>query len=129
MTNLELMNTFFDPFFDNSFGLSRYENTRNDNVVKTQIKESEDEVNIYLHVPGYSKEQLSIEYHDKQLTITGNVKAEDENHLGLQSFKQSVRLSDQLNPKALNAKLENGILQIKIPVDAKVNKPKSITIK
>ena len=131
MTQLDLISNrhFFDQFFGDPFTFKHHSDETHYYPVKAYVQENENEVIVDIAVPGYQKDQLSIEYHDKVLSVSGSVEEKSENRFGLKSFKKTLRLSDKVDATQLNASLENGILSIKIPLNAKAEKPQPIQIK
>ena len=134
MSQLNLLNNiqrnFFDPLFDYQplrFNLNS--STDQDYSIRAFIKETDDEVSIDLEVPGYQKDQLSIEYHNQVLTVSSSIKEDEENPLELRPFTKTLRVSDKVDPDQLKATLKNGILNISIPLKVKIEKPKQISIK
>jgi len=101
---------------------------------------SEDEKNIYVEaeVPGVKKEDIKITLQDNILTITGEKKKEEKDskrnffrsERAYGSFTRSFTLPDDINPDSVDAKFENGILNIKISrTEKKKQNEKFIEIK
>ncbi|HSP87329.1 MAG TPA: Hsp20/alpha crystallin family protein [Ignavibacteriaceae bacterium] len=85
---------------------------------------SDDEKNIYVEaeIPGVKKENVKVTLQDNILTITGEKKKEtEEKNKNLfrservyGSFTRSFTLPGDINPDTVDAKFENGILNITI---------------
>jgi HSP20 family protein len=103
---------------------------------------SEDEKNIFVEaeIPGIKKEDMKITLQDNILTITGEKRKDKEEKDSKRNFFRSERvygsftrsftLPEDINPDSVDAKFDNGILNIKISKaeQKKVNE-KFITIK
>ena len=102
----------------------------------------EDEKNIFVEaeIPGVKKEDMKITLQDNILTITGEKRKDKEEKDSKRNFFRSERvygsftrsftLPEDINPDSVDAKFDNGILNIKISKaeQKKVNE-KFITIK
>ncbi len=85
----------------------------------------DDEKNFYVNaeIPGVKKENIKITIQDNFLTITGEKKKETEekdkknfyrSERVYGSFTRSFTLPEDINPDSVDAKFDNGILNIKI---------------
>jgi len=100
--------SIFDSFMNDSW-FSEYQKPAYMNW-----DEKENKGTIMIEAPGFSKEDIKIESDSDGITITGEVKDEAmKNRLRQASFSYILRRSD-LDTKGVNAKLENGILQIDV---------------
>ena len=86
------------------------------------IYERGDEVSIALMAPGMRKEDLEIEMRENTLTISGRRRAperEDTSVLREETafgeFRRSLRIEAKVKPDAVEAKLKDGILWLKLP--------------
>ncbi len=85
---------------------------------------TDDEKNIYVEaeIPGVKKEDMKITLQDNILTITGEKKREEEekdkkifrSERVYGSFTRSFTLPEDINPDSVEAKFDNGILNITI---------------
>ena len=80
-------------------------------------------------VPGWKKNELSLSIEDQELQLTTNPPKEKEQGGLFQSKELDVQvlLGEQLDTAKTNAKLEEGVLTVTIPVSAKA-KGRSIKI-
>jgi len=85
------------------------------------IKENEDDFTLELATPGLQKEDFKLEVNNDILTISAEVKA-DENkekyskrEFSPQSFKRSFTLQETLESEHITAQYKNGILLVTIP--------------
>lgn len=128
--------SMLDGFF-NDFGTEKTLNQTGGNSFspRLDIKEAEEAYHISVEVPGVDKEGVDISLKDGLLTIQGERKqeAQEENEKyswierSYGSFQRSVRLPKHTQEDAVEARLENGVLEIKVP-KMEQPKPKKITV-
>ncbi len=105
-------------------------------VVNT--READDAYYIEVELPGVKKEDINIDVNENTLTISGERKIKEEHkddvfykvesYYG--KFERNFELPEDADLDNIEAKFENGVLEIKIPKVVKVeNKPKKIEIK
>ncbi len=112
-----LLNEIFKPDW---FG--GMENLRT-NVPAVNIRENEKDFQLELSVPGRSKEDFNIEIDDNVLSISAEVKTENEvekdnytrREFAFSSFKRSFTLPESVDGEKINANYENGILKFSLP--------------
>jgi HSP20 family protein len=76
-----------------------------------EVKEKEDAYTAEFLVPGFTQSDISVEVSDNILTVEGK-----NNGSGWTSdFSKKFRLPDSVDGKKIEAKLENGILKLKVP--------------
>ena len=109
------------PISNYSPGTPDYGNVR--------IRNEEKQVRIEFLVPGWKKNELSLSIEDQKLQLTTNPPKEKEQGGLFQSKELDVKvlLGDQLDTAKTNAKLEEGVLTVTLPVSAKA-KGRSIKI-
>jgi len=96
-------------------------------VPKVDIVENPDSFEIHLAVPGLNKEDFKIELNDNYLTVSGERKFVTEKkertyhtiETQYGSFNRSFSLPDNVDATKINAKYNNGILELTIPKDEK----------
>ena len=139
-----LFDDFFDdvPFFDN-----RAENQiekklygrHAHNVMKTDIKETDDNYELIVDLPGFKKEDVKLDLDNGYLTISAqrNEELDDKDNEGRYirqeratgSCARSFYVGKELEPKDISAKFENGILTLHLPkAEAKKLEPKQTLI-
>ena len=117
----------FDPFFDDFFDapiFDRRELRKLNNMMKTDVKERDNEYVIDVELPGIDKKDVNLDLRDGYLVINAhrehNVNEDNkkENFIRRErsygSFSRSFYVGD-IKEKDIDAKLENGILQIIVP--------------
>ena len=91
------------------------------NVVNNVIKTEKNDEGIFFHIlaAGYEKDEIDISIQNHYLTIKGNVKEKDVVHTRLNS---SFYLNDLYDYESIEAKLDKGILTVKLKNNPKTNK-------
>ena len=134
----------FDEFFDDNFGMLPMWNGRNPlygkhakNLMKTDVRETEDTYEVDIDLPGFKKDEISVDLEDGYLTIRaakGLDKDEkdkkgkyirQERYAG--ACSRSFYVGD-VKAEDVSAKYEDGILKLSMPKQAKKELPKSSTI-
>lgn len=129
--NLIPRSFFFDDDLDDFF---RPVVRRND--VKCDIYEEDGMYHVEMDIPGYDKKDINIEVKDGYLTVSASKEKEEENETKnyirkervYGSFSRSFALGD-VDVDKIDAKFENGILDIVIPKEEVVDTKKTIEIK
>jgi HSP20 family protein len=102
-------------------------------VPPANIIENKDHYKLDLSVPGMKRDDFKVDVEDGILTISSEKKEEreedDKNYkrreFSYSSFSRSFTLSDNMDENNINAKYDNGMLQITIPKkEVTVSKPK-----
>lgn len=112
-----LMNEIFKPDW---FG--GLENT-NSNVPSVNIKENEKDFELELAVPGRKKEDFKIEIDKNVLTISSEIKSDNQvseenftrREFGFSSFKRAFTLPETINEEKIKAEYIDGILSFTLP--------------
>jgi HSP20 family protein len=129
----KLVNQAF-PNFGQEFGVNFFGNSSYPRVNVIDLK---NEIAIEAEIAGQGKEDVSVDYEDGLLTITGNKTPEVEEEgakyvyreLKRSSFRRSFQLDDAtLEVDNISAKFDNGILNISIP-KKELAKPKAKKVK
>ncbi len=105
---------FKDPFF----------NSHENKVMKTDIKENENDYSIVVDLPGYDKDNIKIDVEDGYLTIHASMcdeNNEDENGKFVRRERyfgecsRSFYVGDVIETEDVKAAFKNGILKLTIP--------------
>lgn len=94
------------------------------------LVEQDGEYVLRADLPGVSESDVKVEVQDGLLTVSGARRSEhEESHEGYRrverasgSFSRSLRLPEGVDPQAIEASFDNGVLEVKIP---KPQEPKS----
>jgi HSP20 family protein len=89
----------------------------------------EDDANAYarLELPGFKKEELSVQLENSVLTVSVERKAAKEDDESL-SFERSITIPEGVEADKVSAKYEDGVLTVTLPKTPE-RKPKLIEIK
>lgn len=119
--------TSFSNLVDKFFNESLARTGGSTFIPKVDIIENTDSFEIQLAVPGLNKEDFKIELNDNYLIVSGERKFTNEKkertfhsietHYG--SFSRSFSLPENVDGTRINAKYNNGILELTIPKDEK----------
>ena len=132
---LNLLDDFFnDPFFAGSSDKS--DDVKKLPVMRTDIRETEDQYVLEIELPGFKKENIQAELKDGYLTDTATTdKSASEGKLVHQerytgSCKRTFYVGDALRQEDIHASFDNGLLRLRVPKEApKVEEtPKYINI-
>jgi len=137
----ESMPSVFDDFFKpwnewfDGGGLL----TRTMNIPAVNITEDKDQYLVSLAAPGLKKEDFNIDVDGNMLTISSEKEHKKEEtekkftrkEYSYSSFSRSFTLPEEINKEKIEAKYENGVLEITLPRKEEAKKPlaKSIAIK
>ena len=106
--------------------------------MKCDIYEKDDKYHIVMDIPGYDKEDISVECEKGYITISAETKTEEkeedskknyirrERHYG--KFSRSFYLGD-VDEEKIEAEFKKGTLKVVVPKQSKENSKKKIEIK
>jgi len=117
----------FSSLVDRFFNESLTRNGGSVFVPKVDVIESDNAYEVHLAAPGLSKDDFKIEINDHSLTVSGERKFSNEkkekNYHSIEtqygSFSRSFTLPENVDGTKVNAKYNNGILELTIPKDEK----------
>lgn len=120
--------TTFDDVFDNMFDDPFFRRTRTANLMKTDVKEIGDKYQLEMEVPGFAKEDISIELRDGYLNISAkksnnnDEKDNDGNIIRRERYSgscsRSFYVGDNIKQEDIKASYNNGELIITLPKKA-----------
>jgi HSP20 family protein len=131
-----------DQLFENSLRNDHDENYLNDCNCKpaTNIYETDKDFRLELLLPGFKKEDVQLNYHENVLTVKVELPKEKENgreeykyehrEFGVYNFERKYRVPKTVDAEKINARFENGILELTLPKkeEAQVKPPVEIRI-
>jgi HSP20 family protein len=125
--------SLFDPFMNDPFDAFFSDMPApqaTPNLMRTDIKETEDGIEIVIDLPGFDKENVAAELKDGVLKVSAKTSTENEENTG--TYLRRERFSGQcsrqffvgedIEEADIKAKFDNGTLQISVP--KKVEQPK-----
>lgn len=137
--NRNLVNEMFNNFRTHDYHEDYLQNCQKQPAIN--IFETAEDFKIELLLPGFAKEDLQINYHKEMLTVkvdkkeTETVKTEGfkyaHREFGVFKFEKQFKVPSSVKAESIDARFENGILNIvlpkkeeafeKAPVDIKVS--------
>jgi HSP20 family protein len=125
-----------DRLFDAFFGGGNTQAAARRWVPPMDLVEAEDHFLLKADLPGLSESDVSIEVQDGALTISGERTAEHESReqgwyrieRAFGSFNRSLTLPEGVDPDAISANFDRGVLEVKIPKPEE-RKPRRVQIK
>ena len=129
----------FDDFMDDIFPVSgRTALKTTPSIMRTDIKETEDQYVLSVELPGFNKEDVKLSLKDGYLNISASVQNEDEEKDGkflrreryTGAMTRSFYVGEDLTEEDVRAKFGNGVLTLSLPKEApkKIEEPKYICI-
>ena len=112
-----MVTLFKDPFFqgfDDVFETAKFLRTP-----ETKVNKSETEYNISVSVPGLTKDDLKITTKDGILKISFDKSEGDKTHHFVGSFVKSYNIPEDVKERDIEGKVENGVLELTLPIDKK----------
>jgi HSP20 family protein len=126
-----LFNTFFDtPTTGNGAGngLRRW-------IPAMDLVETDEHFVLKADLPGLTEADVNVEVEDNVLILSGERKAEHEDkregyvrvERAFGSFRRSLTLPEGIDPEAVQASFDNGVLEVRIPKPEE-RKPRKVAI-
>lgn len=119
----ELMNPMMDNFFEGVRDFPMISPHYLREVCKANISETEGEYTIEVDLPGYAKEDISIELKKGIIKISAKKEKNEKKYIHQEKFVENVSrefsIGENIDETKIEAKLENGILEIDIPKKTK----------
>jgi len=117
-----------DPF-DSFFGSMPTQNST-PNLMRADIKDCQDCVQMIIDLPGFDKDNVTAELKDGMLTVAAETSKQTEETEGTYVRKErftgkcsrTFYVGDEIQEEDIKAKFENGTLQITVP--KKIEQPK-----
>lgn len=133
----------FDDFFGDPFGMmprgrDPLYGKHAKNLMRTDVRETEDTYELDVDLPGFKKDEVTVDLQDGYLTISA-AKALDKDESDQKgkflrqerysgSMSRSFYVGDDVEATDISAKYEDGILKISVPKAAQKELPKHTTI-
>lgn len=120
----------FDDFFNDPFGMvaSRAENPlygkHARNLMKTDVRETEDTYELDIDLPGFKKDEITVDLKDGYLTVAAakgldkDEQSEDEKYIRRERYAGSCQRSfyvGDVRPEDIKGKFESGVLTVSVP--------------
>ena len=125
----------FDLFDDFFRGDDFFNTRREHSIMKTDIKEKDNEYVIEMDLPGYEKENIDLELEDGYLKVSAKVEKEENNNenekfVHKERFygecSRSFYVGEDIKEEDIKAEFKNGILKVDIPkIESKEELPEA----
>ena len=125
------MISLFDNFFNDDFFKLDFPSTTS--PINYDVIENDKEFVLDLSLPGFNKEDVSINVEDGIMTIEGERKVQEDRKYNRKGnfyghFKKSFTLPDNILSDEIKASFNNGILSLEIPKSVETKLSKTIEI-
>lgn len=138
--DLTLRGGFFSPFFDDFFFPTSRAFKEAEQVMRTDVEETETGYLLSMEVAGYKKEEIGIEMKNGYLTVSATRCDTPENEENgkkyirrertCSSLKRSFYIGEEITENDIEASLEDGVLKIGVKKpEKKLPEAKKIFIK
>ncbi len=128
----DLFDNFMIPFEDSFMrGHTPFFGKRENDIMKTDIKEKDGNYILEMDIPGYDKKDVSVKLNNGYITveaqrnINNDEKGKDGNYIRRERYygncQRSFYVGDNVKEKDIKAKFDSGILYIEFPSN-KINK-------
>ena len=109
------LTTYYGPrrgldLIDSFFGEQTYESGP-----KSKIRKNDSGHEVFMVVPGVSKDDVNVDIENNLMTVSYNQKKEQDNVFAVKSFSRSWKLPRAADIDNITASSENGILTINVP--------------
>jgi HSP20 family protein len=130
------MNRLFNTFFDTpTTGNGGTGTSPRRWVPAMDLVETDDSFVLKADLPGLTEGDVNVEVEDNVLTVSGERKAEHEDkregyvrvERSYGTFRRSLTLPEGIDPEAVQASFENGVLEVRIPKPEE-RKPRKVSI-
>src|SRR5437764_3845994 len=129
------MNRLFNTFFEAPAPTANSGQSMRRWLPAMDLVETEDHFVLRADLPGLSENDVNIELEDNVLTVSGERKAEHEERRegyyrverASGSFSRSLTLPEGVNPEAVSASFDRGVLEVRIPRPEQ-RKPRKVAI-
>ena len=120
----------FDDFFGNDFARSLMDTEKNlygrhaKNLMKTDVKECKDHYEVSIDLPGFKKDEITVDLKDGYLTVAAakgldkDEQSEDEKYIRRERYAGSCQRSfyvGDVRPEDIKGKFESGVLTVSVP--------------
>ncbi len=120
-----------EAFFRN-FADSYHDSAEHNDItgnIDYNVSEQDNEFTLEIAIPGFSKDDLTIEVENGMLAIATKIRNEENERSGFaaKDFSKRFKLSKKVNQDEITAKSENGVLTVQLPkVKEAIKKPARI---
>lgn len=121
-----MITLFRDPFFSTIDRM--FDNTMYQQIPQTSVRKTDEGYKILMNVPGLCKNDLKISTKDGILKISYEKEEKNEEKIFVSSFTKSYSIPEDVVEKNIEGKVENGVLELKLPIDKKKSLERLISL-
>jgi HSP20 family protein len=129
------MNRLFGAAFDSQTGSPTTAAGARSWIPAMDLVEEDEEFVLRADLPGVQEEDVNVELQDNVLTISGERKSESQRRSegyyrverAIGTFSRSLTLPEGIDPESINASLNNGVLEVRVPKPEE-RKPRRVAI-
>ena len=134
----------FDDFFSDPFGMMAPQGRdplygkHAKNLMKTDVRETDNTYELDVDLPGFKKDEVQLDLKDGYLTISAakGLDKDQEDKKGKYirqeryagACSRSFFVGEEIEPRDVSAKFEDGILRVSLPKRVKKELPRNSTI-
>ena len=120
--------SFFGDFFDDFFDMPV---VKSNDIMQTDVYEENDNYVIEVDIPGFNKEDVTIDYNKGYLNISAKREEtkEDKNYIRRERFYGQYKRSfyiGEIDESKIKASFEDGILKVNVPKEQLEDKSKKV---
>lgn len=120
---LSIMDNSFDRFFNELAAFRKSSNIESWFSPSCDIVDDKTKYVLKFDMPGVDKKDVKVELNEHQLTVSAERRSETEtdeknkylSEIRYGSYTRSFSLPEQVDEKKIEAKLDNGVLTLKVP--------------
>ena len=134
----DLMNLDFPRFVPAGNAERKLYGKQSPAIMKTDVLEHEDHYEVNIDLPGFKKEEISLELDNGNLTVSTsrNVNEEEKNEEGkvirqeryMGAMQRSFYVGEGIDENDVKAKFEDGVLRLTFPKEKEPELPEKKTI-
>jgi HSP20 family protein len=111
-----MLTLFKDPFYS---VFDTVLDTQINKIPQVNIRKNENEYKLIMSVPGLTKDDIKITTKEGLITISYNKEEKNERTYFVSSFEKSYSLPTDVVEKNIEGKVENGVLELILPLERK----------
>ncbi|MBE7086841.1 MAG: Hsp20 family protein [Clostridiales bacterium] len=127
----DFISSFFDTAIDDFFQPTLFSGVKS--CMRTDVKSDDKGTSLNIEIPGYEKNDISVEFEKGYLTVSATRKDSEADNGFVKrerslSCKRSYYVGEDVDESGIKAKYENGVLNLSLPRTEKVNLKSRIQI-
>lgn len=112
-----MLTLFRDPFF--TVFDEVMDSTVLNRTPQISVRKNENEYKVLMSVPGLTKDDIKISTKEGLLTISYKKEEKNDKNYFVNSFQKTYTIPDDVKEQEIQGKVENGILELNLPMSKK----------